>query len=222
MREGILAYHTLIKQYKLLFKFKFVIIYLYLHMSKEVLDDIPKDKKLVLELGMGDGNLIKLLSEKNQDYYFIGIEKNESHYNKAKYNIKSQNVKILHTLFESVLPLFEDNSLYKIISVLPDPKYIDIKYKSNWEVLYKIIYKKLVKQGKFILITEITDELFQPVSNNEFYKEVENLKQIFQSIGFLVVNAFEGYQENYMTSFLQEFSGDPKRIRIINFEFTKN
>jgi hypothetical protein len=97
-----------------------------------------------------------------------------------------------------------------------------MNYKSNWEILYKIIYKKLVKQGKFILITEITDELFQPVSNKEFYKEVENLKQIFQSIGFIVVNTFEGYQENYMTSFLEEFSGDPKRIRIINFEFTKH
>lgn len=191
-------------------------------MSKEFLDDIPKDKKLVLELGMGDGNLIKLLSEKNHDYFFIGIEKNESHINKAKYNIKSQNVKIIHTLFESVLPLFEDNSIYKVISVLPDPKYIDMNYKSNWEILYKIIYKKLVKQGKFILITEITDELFQPVSNNEFYKEVEILKQIFQSIGFIVVNTFEGYQENYMTSFLEKFSGDPKRIRIINFEFTKH
>lgn len=192
-------------------------------MYKEfLLDDIPKDKKLVLELGMGDGNLIKLLSEKeDQDYYFIGIEKNESYFNKAKYGIKSQNVKILNTLFESVLPLFEDNTIYKIISVLPDPKYIDMNYKSNWEILYKIIYKKLVTQGKFILITEITDELFQPVSNNKFYKAVENLKQIFQSIGFIVVNAFEGYQENYMTSFLQEFSGDPKRIRIINFEFTK-
>jgi phospholipid N-methyltransferase len=191
-------------------------------MYKEFLDDIPKDKRLVLELGMGDGNLIKLLSEKeDQDYYFIGIEKNESYFNKAKYSIKSQNVKILNTLFESVLPLFEDNSIYKVISVLPDPKYIDMNYKSNWEILYKIIYKKLVKQGKFILITEITDELLQPVSNNKFYKAVENLKQIFQSIGFIVVNAFEGYQENYITSFLQEFSGDPKRIRIINFEFTK-
>jgi phospholipid N-methyltransferase len=191
-------------------------------MYKEFIDDIPKDKRLVLELGMGDGNLIKLLSEKeDQDYYFIGIEKNESYFNKAKYGIKSQNVKILNTLFESVLPLFEDNSIYKVISVLPDPKYIDMNYKSNWEILYKIIYKKLVKQGKFILITEITDELLQPVSNNKFYKAVENLKQIFQSIGFIVVNAFEGYQENYMTSFLQEFSGDPKRIRIINFEFTK-
>ena len=191
-------------------------------MYKAFLDDIPKDKRLVLELGMGDGNLIKLLAEKeDQDYYFIGIEKNESYFNKAKYGIKSQNVKILNTLFESVLPLFEDNSIYKVISVLPDPKYIDMNYKSNWEILYKIIYKKLVKQGKFILITEITDELLQPVSNNKFYKAVENLKQIFQSIGFIVVNAFEGYQENYMTSFLQEFSGDPKRIRIINFEFTK-
>jgi phospholipid N-methyltransferase len=191
-------------------------------MYKEFIDDIPKDKRLVLELGMGDGNLIKLLSEKeDQDYYFIGIEKNESYFNKAKYSIKSQNVKILNTLFESVLPLFEDNSIYKVISVLPDPKYIDMNYKSNWEILYKIIYKKLVKQGKFILITEITDELLQPVSNNKFYKAVENLKQIFQSIGFIAVNAFEGYQENYITSFLQEFSGDPKRIRIINFEFTK-
>lgn len=193
-----------------------------MYMSQDFLDDIPKDKKLVVELGMGDGNLIKLLSEKNQNYYFIGIEKQKIYFNKAKYRIKSQNVKILHALFETVLPLFEDNSIHKFISVLPDPKYIDKNYKSNWEILYKIIHKKLVKQGKFILITEITDELFQPVSNKEFYKEVENLKQIFQSIGFIVLNAFEGYQENYMTSFLQKFNGDPKRIRIINFEFTKN
>ena len=193
-----------------------------MYISKEFLDDIPKDKKLVLELGIGDGNLIKLLSEKNQDYYFIGIEKKEIYFNKAKSSIKSQNVKILHTSFEAVLPLFEDNSINKVISVLPDPKYIGKNYKSNWEILYKVIYKKLVRQGKFILITEITDELFQSVSNNEFYKEVEYLKQIFQSIGFIVLNVFEGYQENYTTSFLQEFSGDPKRIRIINFEFTKN
>jgi len=191
-------------------------------MSKEFLEDIPKDKKLVVELGIGDGNLINSLSEKDQDYYFIGIEKQESYFDKAKYNIKSQNVKILNTLFEDVLPLFEDSSIHKIISVLPDPKYIDKNYSRNWEILYKTIYKKLVKQGKFILITEITDALFQPVSNYEFYKEVENLKQIFQSIGFIILNAFEGYQENYMTSFLQEFNGDPERIRIINFEFTKN
>ena len=87
--------------------------------SKEFLDDIPKNKKIVVELGMGDGNLINSLSEKYQDYYFIGIEKQESYFTKAKYNIKSQNVKLLHTLFEDILPLFEDSSITKIISVLP-------------------------------------------------------------------------------------------------------
>ena len=190
-------------------------------MNKKFLNNIPKNKKLVVELGMGDGNLIKSLSEKNHDYYFIGIEIQEEYFNKAKYNIKSSNVMLLNFPFEDILPLFEDNSIYKIISVLPDPKYIDKNYRKEWEILYKIVYKKLMKKGLFILITEITDELFQPVSNNYFYKEVNNLKQIFQSMGFILLNDFEGYQENYMTSFLQIFNGDPKRIRIINFEFTK-
>jgi tRNA G46 methylase TrmB len=191
-------------------------------MIKKLLNNIPKNKKLVLELGIGDGNLIKSLSEKNHDYYFIGIEIQEDYFIKAQYNIKSQNVMLLNCSFEDVLPLFEDESIYKIISVLPDPKYIDKNYRNEWEIFYKIVYKKLLKKGLFILITEITDELFQPVSNNYFYKEVDNLKQIFQSIGFNLLKNFEGYQENYMTSFLQTFNGDPKRIRIINFEFTKN
>jgi tRNA G46 methylase TrmB len=191
-------------------------------MIKKFLNNIPKNKKLVLELGIGDGNLIKSLSEKNHDYYFIGIEIQEDYFIKAQYNIKSQNVMLLNCSFEDVLPLFEDESIYKIISVLPDPKYIDKNYRNEWEIFYKIVYKKLLKKGLFILITEITDELFQPVSNNYFYKEVDNLKQIFQSIGFNLLKDFEGYQENYMTSFLQTFNGDPKRIKIINFEFTKN
>ncbi len=191
-------------------------------MNKKFFNNIPKNKKLVVELGIGDGNLIKSLSEKNHDYYFIGIEIQEEYFNKAKYNIKSPNVMLLNFSFEDVLPLFEDESIYKIISVLPDPKYIDKNYRKEWEIFYKIVYKKLLKKGLFILITEITDELFQPVSNDCFYKEVDNLKQIFQSIGFIVLNDFEGYQENYMTSFLQTFNGDPERIRIINFEFTKN
>ena len=37
---------------------------LLMSVSKEFLDDIPKNKKLVVELGMGDGNLINSLSEK--------------------------------------------------------------------------------------------------------------------------------------------------------------
>jgi tRNA G46 methylase TrmB len=191
-------------------------------MIKNFLSNLPKNKKLVLELGMGDGYLIKSLSQKHHDYYFIGIEIQETYFIKAKHNIKSQNAMLLNCSFEDVLPLFEDESIYKIISVLPDPKYIDKNYRNEWRIFYEVVYKKLLKKGLFILITEITNEFLQPVTNNYFYKEVNNLKQIFQSIGFIVLNDFEGYQENYMTTFLQIFSGDPKRIRIINFEFTKN
>jgi tRNA G46 methylase TrmB len=190
-------------------------------MDKSFLNNIPNNKKLVIELGSGDGNLIKSLSEKNPDCYFIGIEIQKEFFNKAKNNIKSQNVMLLNFSFEDILPLFENESIYKIISVLPDPKYIDKSYRKKWEIFYNIIYKKLLKKGLFILITEITDELFQPILNSYFYKEVNNIKRIFQSIGFVVLNEFEGHQENYMTTLLQIFNRDPERIRIINFEFTK-
>jgi tRNA G46 methylase TrmB len=190
-------------------------------MDKSFLNNIPNNKKLVIELGSGDGNLIKSLSEKNPDCYFIGIEIQKEFFNKAKNNIKSQNVTLLNFSFEDILPLFENESIYKIISVLPDPRYIDKSYRKKWEMFYNIIYKKLLKKGLFILITEITDELFQPVLNSYFYEEINNIKRIFQSIGFVVLNEFEGYQENYMTSLLQIFNRDPERIRIINFEFTK-
>lgn len=190
-------------------------------MDKSFLNNIPNNKKLVIELGSGDGNLIKSLSEKNTDCYFIGIEIQKEFFNKAKNNIKSQNVMLLNFSFEDILPLFENESIYKIISVLPDPRYIDKSYRKKWEMFYNIIYKKLLKKGLFILITEITDELFQPVLNSYFYEEINNIKRIFQSIGFVVLNEFEGYQENYMTSLLQIFNRDPERIRIINFEFTK-
>ncbi|MGE0242351.1 MAG: methyltransferase domain-containing protein [Nitrososphaeraceae archaeon] len=190
-------------------------------MIKNFLNTIPKNKKIILELGMGDGKLLNSLSKNNFDCYFIGVEIKEENFNIAKKNIKSPNVMLLNYSFETILPSFNDESIYKIISVLPDPKYIDKTYKHDWEIFYKTIYKKLQKNGLFILITEITNELLQPVTNNYFYKEVNSLKQIFKSIGFNLLSDFEGIQEDYFSSYLQLFSGDPLRIRIINFEFTK-
>ena len=185
--------------------------------------NLPKNKKIIVKLGMGDGKLLNLLSNSkhNFDCYFIGIEKKEENFNIAKKNIKSPNVMLLNYSFETILPLFNDESVHKVILVLPDPKYIDKTYRYEWELFYKTIYKKLQKNGIFILITEITNELLQPVTNNYFYKEVNNLKQIFKSIGFILLKDFEGIQENYVSSYLQLFNGDPLRIRIINFEFIK-
>ena len=185
--------------------------------------NLPKNKKIIVELGMGDGKLLNLLSNSkhNFDCYFIGIEKKEENFNIAKKNIKSPNVMLLNYSFETILPLFNDESIHKVILVLPDPKYIDKTYRYEWELFYKTIYKKLQINGIFILITEITNELLEPVTDNYFYKEVNNLKQIFKSIGFILLKDFEGIQENYVSSYLQLFSGDPLRIRIINFEFIK-
>jgi len=188
---------------------------------KNLLNNIPKHKKIILELGMGDGKLLYSLSKNNCDYYFIGIEIKEENFKIAKKNIKLPNVMLLNYSFETILPLFKNESIYKIISILPDPKYIDKTYKQEWENFYKTIYQKLQKKGLFILITEVTNELLQPVTANYFYKEVNSLKRIFESIGFILLSDFEGIQENYFSSYLQLFSGDPKRIRIINFEFTK-
>ena len=193
-------------------------------MIENLFHNLPKNKKIIVELGMGDGKLLNLLSNSkhNFDCYFIGIEKKEENFNIAKKNIKSPNVMLLNYSFETILPLFNDESVHKVILVLPDPKYIDKTYRYEWELFYKTIYKKLQINGIFILITEITNELLEPVTDNYFYKEVNNLKQIFKSIGFILLKDFEGIQENYVSSYLQLFSGDPLRIRIINFEFTKN
>ena len=60
-------------------------------MDKSFLNNIPNNKKLVVELGSGDGNLIKSLSGKNPDCYFIGIEIQKEFF-KAKNNINSQNL----------------------------------------------------------------------------------------------------------------------------------
>ena len=192
-------------------------------MIENLFHNLPKNKKIIVELGMGDGKLLNLLSNSkhNFDCYFIGIEKKEENFNIAKKNIKSPNVMLLNYSFETILPLFNDESVHKVILVLPDPKYIDKTYRYEWELFYKTIYKKLQKNGIFILITEITNELLEPVTDNYFYKEVNNLKQIFKSIGFILLKDFEGIQENYVSSYLQLFSGDPLRIRIINFEFIK-
>ena len=177
---------------------------------------------IVVELGMGDGKLIKLLSDKNPDLYYVGIEINTDLFNIARSSKKSNNnLLLINDSAESIVPLFEDNSVHKFISVLPDPKFIDKTRVKNWKFLYELIYKKLKIKGTFILITELTHELLQPVSDELFFTEVKWLKQEFASIGFNILDSFEGCQEIYDSSFLERFKGDPQRIRIVTFEFVK-
>ncbi len=191
-------------------------------MNKKLLSEMPKSLKLVVELGMGDGRLIKDLSEKEKENYFIGIEINTERFQEASSNIKSNNVKLINNSFDEVLPLFGDNSINKVIYILPDPKFIDKNHKQKWSKLYKIIYNKLEHKGSFILITEITDALLQPVSDELFFGEMIWLKEFFESIGFITIDCSEGPHEQYNTYFLKIFKGDTQRIRIIYFKFVKS
>jgi tRNA G46 methylase TrmB len=166
--------------------------------------------KVIVELGMGDGLLLKTMSENDRDNnsFYIGIELDKCRYEKAMSQIKLVNVKLLNDSFEHILPTFPDNSLYRVISVLPDPKYIDQLKQHNWKFLYKIIYKKLKNCGVLELVTV-------------YNKWVEWLTYTFQSMGFQIVTVREGAPEEYSSQCLDQFRADPKRIRMVTLDLKK-
>ena len=179
--------------------------------------------KVIVELGMGDGLLLKTMSENDRDNnsLYIGIELDKCRYEKAISRIKLINVELLNGSFEHILPTFPDNSLYRVISVLPDPKYIDQLKQHNWKFLYEIVYKKLKNYGVLELVTEITDDLLQEVSDQVYNRWVEWLRYTFQSMGFQIVTVREGAPEEYSSQCLDQFRADPKRIRMVTLDLKK-
>ena len=179
--------------------------------------------KDIVELGMGDGSLLKIMSENEHDNnsFFIGIELDKCQYEKAMSQIKLVNVKLLNGSFEDILPTFPDNSVYRVISVLPDPKYIDQLKQQKWKFVYEIVYKKLKNHGTLELVTETTDDLLQEVSDQVYTRWVEWLAYTFQSMGFQIVTIREGAPEEYSSQCLDQFRADPKRIRMVTVNMKK-
>ena len=179
--------------------------------------------KVIVELGMGDGSLLKIMSENEHDNnsFFIGIELDKCQYEKAMSQITLVNVKLLNGSFEDILPTFPDNSVYRVISVLPDPKYIDQLKQQKWKFVYEIVYKKLKNHGTLELVTEITDDLLQEVSDQVYTRWVEWLAYTFQSMGFQIVTIREGAPEEYSSQCLDQFRADPRRIRMVTVNMKK-
>jgi len=179
--------------------------------------------KVIVELGMGDGSLLKIMSENEHDNnsFFIGIELDKCQYEKAMSQIKLVNVKLLNGSFEDILPTFPDNSVHRVISVLPDPKYIDQLKQQKWKFVYEIVYKKLKNHGTLELVTEITDDLLQEVSDQVYTRWVEWLAYTFQSMSFQIVTIREGAPEEYSSQCLDQFRADPKRIRMVTVNMKK-
>jgi tRNA G46 methylase TrmB len=177
--------------------------------------------RLVVELGMGDGILLETLAKHDGNSIYIGIERDNEKCGQARSRIDHSNVIIMNSSFEDIVPTFLNESIDQFIVVLPDPAFIDEKKEERWKPFYKSVYYKLKKQGSLVLVTELTDELLQPVSNDQYFAWAEWLKSCFLSLGFTLANQLEGAPGQYLSRCIKQFRGDPERIRMITLDLLK-
>lgn len=197
--------------------------------------EVPRSSeslKLIVELGMGDGRLLRRLLEADKDAdrkaangksrKYVGIELDRSNYERAKSLLKNYaNVKLVNKSFEVLINDFLDCSVDEIISVLPDPKFIDIQSQDIWDKFYRIVNRKMSRHGRFVLVTELIDDLLQPVSDEAYNSWVHWIVYTFQNLGFILVKSNEGPPDEYESECLERFKGDPERIRLATFDFVK-
>ena len=106
--------------------------------------------KIIVELGIGDGRLLEELAKNDDsDSLYIGIEKDEKQCESAKLRINHRNVRIINGAFEDILPRFPNDSLDRVIAVLPSPDFIDYDKYQIWKSFYSIVRLKLKNSGSF-------------------------------------------------------------------------
>lgn len=186
-----------------------------------MLDRFSSYPRVIVELGMGDGGLIESLAKRDSSSLHVGIELDNDQCRQAQSRIALSNVVILIGSIEDIVPTFPDESVDRFIAVLPDPGFIDEKKQSRWKPFYKVVYSKLKSGGTLELVTEITDELLQPVSDEQYGKWADWLRASFLSIGFALANQHEGAPSQYSSRCLDQFRGDAERIRMTTLELAK-
>ncbi|WP_415282497.1 hypothetical protein [Candidatus Nitrososphaera sp. FF02] len=184
-------------------------------------DIVPPHTRTIVELGSGDGRVLHALAQKDPQTVYIGIEVDAGQCRQAKALDYLQNLFITQGSFEDLVAKMPNGSIDGFIAVLPDPSYIDEKKEEQWRPFYKIVYAKLKSPGAFRLVTEITDELLQPVGRDEFDRWTVWLLETFRSLGFQVAEVTEGSPEEYSSRCLDQFRGDPERIKMLTVDFVK-
>ncbi len=187
---------------------------------------LTKYDKLIVELGSGDGKLLYRLSNTEEEItaFYLGIEIDASQYRKSCLLLPNgkSNLLFVNSQFELVIDQLPDCSADEILSILPHPKYIDRENKRFWKPIYKTILHKIKKNGHLLLITEFTDELFSPVMYDEYMNWKEWIIEAFTDLGFYVENVIEGVPYNYTSKFIDLFSNDQERIKIVTIYLTKH
>jgi tRNA G46 methylase TrmB len=170
---------------------------------------------------MGDGILLETLAKHDDNSIYIGIERDNEQCRQARSRIALSNVIIMNSSFDDIVPTFLNESIDQFIVVLPDPAFIDEKREERWKPFYKSVYYKLKKQGSLVLVTELTDELLQPVSDDQYFTWADWLKSCFLSLGFTIANQHDGAPRQYLSRCIRQFRGDPERIRMITLNLLK-
>jgi tRNA G46 methylase TrmB len=170
---------------------------------------------------MGDGTLLEALAKQDCNSIYIGIELNNEQCVQARSRITLSNVIIMNRSFEDLVPTFQDESIDQFIAVLPDPIFIDKKREEHWKLFYKSVHYKLKKEGRLQLVTELTDELLQPVSDDRYSAWADWLRSCFLSLGFTLADQQEGAPRQYVSRCIKQFSGDSERIRMITLDLLK-
>jgi tRNA G46 methylase TrmB len=182
---------------------------------------VPPHTRTIVELGMGDGSVLEALAQGDPQTVYIGIELDREQCEKAKARIRLQNAFVMEGSFAETVPRFPDESVDGFIAILPDPSFIDQKKEEQWLPFYRAVYAKLKSPGAFRLVTEITDELLQPVGQDAFDLWSVWLAETFRSIGFQVADMREGSPAEYASRCLDQFRGDPERIRMVTIDLVK-
>jgi len=192
---------------------------------------LKRSSKVIVELGMGDGRLLKKLVDRRSDIKlnpntltptYIGIEIDKTQFEVAEGHLKlNENVILLNASFEQVLPMLHDGSIDQILGVLPDPAFIDKPNQNRWHSFYEIVYSKLKTGGLLRLVTELTNDLLEPVPDQVYDNWVNWLSGVFRSIGFTILDCRDKTPPEYSTRCLTQFMGDPERIRIVTLDLLK-
>ncbi|MDF0680345.1 MAG: hypothetical protein P0116_05210 [Candidatus Nitrosocosmicus sp.] len=187
---------------------------------------LTKYDKLIVELGCGDGKFLYQLSNKDENWniFHIGIEIDPTQHRKSCLLLSNRkdNLLFVNGPFEKVIDELPDYSVNEILSVLPHPKYIDRENEVFWKPLYKTLLHKMKKNGRLLLITEYTDELFSPVICEDYMNWKAWIIATFTELGFCVDNMVEGVPPNYTSTYIDLFSNDQERIKILTLFLTNN
>jgi SAM-dependent methyltransferase len=192
--------------------------------QKSIVSIISTFDKVLVELGTGDGQLLAKILEfgDSPNTCYLGIEIDPKQIQKARDKLRGRNIYLINESFENALSYFPNNYVDEFIFVLPPPSYIDKSMESQWILLYQNIFKKLKEKGTLTIVTEIINDLLEPVSDIEFRSWKNWLSSKFVSIGFIIKEMFDDSPCHYRSHFLDQFKGDRLRIKLITLILAKS